>query len=573
MRLTSLDAPTKVRRISGFYLVATIAGLAMTALILYPLGSMLLTLFAGGAPGEESAVAQVLKLPGLGQMLLNTALVVVVGGGLALLVGSVFAWLNERTDARMGWLSQILPIIPLLLPPIAAVIGWVFLLSPRSGTLNALLRTVLGLNIEEGPLNIFNWYGIIFVYVVELVPITYLVMSAALRNLDPSLEQAAAVAGAGPLKTLRKVTLPAIRPAIASAAWLTLTISLVIFSVPSVIGQTAGIDVLSTTIVRLLSGTFPPRIQVAVVLGTLMLACIAIAWLVQRQIAKASRYSAIGGKGVRSARVKLGIWKLPARVCMIAFLALATVIPVLGLLAVSVQRFWSARFNWSAITLDQYRVVLFESTESKNAILNSMQLGVIGATVGIALAFLVALLAHYRPSAVSRSIAAVAKLPAAFSHIVVAIGVLLVFVGPPFNLSGTIAILLIAYLVIYFPQASIAADAAVFQVDKSLVEASHISGAGVGATVRRIVAPLLLPALASGWALLFVYMAGDLTASVLLAGTATPTVGYLMLSKFNNGTYPEIAAFGLIVTLVSTTIVLTVLRLTKGKIGRMVGGG
>lgn len=559
------------RRIPLFYAFATIAGIVMSALVLYPLGQMIVTLFVGGSDDEKSALVQTLELPGLWQMLLNTLVVIIVSGTAALLIGSVFAWLNERTDARMGWLSQVLPIIPLLLPPIAAVIGWVFLLSPRSGTLNVLLRTVFGLEAAEGPFNIFTWPGMIFLYTVELVPITYLVMSAALRNLDPSLEEAAQISGSGPLATLWRVTLPAIRPAIASAAWLSLTISLVIFSVPSVIGQTAGIEVLSTSIVQLLSGTYPPRTRVAVVLGTFMLGCIALAWIIQRQVVKSGHFASVGGKGVRSSRVNLGFWRLPSRIAMVIFLALATVIPVLGLLAVSVQRFWSARFDWSKLTLDQYVNVLFESTESQNAILNSVKLGVVGATLGIALAFLIALLVYNRPTFLTRSIAAIVKLPAAFSHIVVAIGILLVFVGPPFNLSGTLVILLLAYLVIYFPQASIAADAAVFQVDKSLVEASQVSGAGIGQTVRKILTPLTMPALASGWALLFVYMAGDLTASVLLAGTSTPTTGYLMLSKFNNGTYPEIAAFGLIVSAVSTAIVITVLKLTRGNIARITG--
>ncbi|MET0767377.1 MAG: iron ABC transporter permease [Aeromicrobium sp.] len=554
--------PSSNRRWSAFNIVAIGIGLLAAVTIIGPIVGMILRLILEGG---ENPFAQALALPGIGEVLVNTAIIVVVAMPFGLIIGSLFAWLNERTNARMGWLSRALPVIPLMLPPIAAAIGWVFLLSPRAGTLNVALRSMFGIESGEGPLNIFTWPGLLFLYIVELVPVVYLVVSAALRNVDPALEQAARIAGAGPLKTVARITLPAVKPALAAAGWLAVTICLGLFSVPSIIGGTAGIPVLSTTIMNLLNKSYPPQTQVAVVLGLVLLFAIGLAWMVQRLIVRGGRFASVGGKGMRAARIDLGAWRWPARVLMLLFLTVASVLPIVGLLLVSVQRFWSATVDWSTITFDNYIAVLFKNVQTQAAIGNSLRLALMGATIAVIVSVLVAIVARQRPGWLTTSVNAVLKLPSTFSHIIVALAVLLAFAGAPFWLSGTVWIILIAYLVLYLPQASIASEAAVLQVDKQLVEAAHTSGAGDVRTNLRVLLPLVLPGLASGWALVFVYMAGDLTASVLLSGTRSPTIGYMILTQYENGTYPTIAALSVIVTIVFSVVVLTMLRLTRGR--------
>jgi len=553
------------RRPSVFMVVAFAAGILMAVTIIGPLVGMLVRLFTGT---EENPFEQALQLPELGATLLNTAILVVITLPIGLVIGSFFAWLNERTNARMGWLSNALPLIPLMLPPIASAIGWVFLLSPRAGTLNVALRGLFGLTEDEGPFNIFTWPGMIFLYVVELIPVVYLVVSAGLRNVDPALEHAARVSGAGPLRTLFRVTLPAIKPSLAAAGWLGVTVCLGLYSVPSIIGGTAGIPVLSTTIVALLNRTYPPQTQVAVVLGLVLLFGIGVAWVIQRLIVRGGHFASVGGKGMRASRVDLGGLVWPARILMLLFLAVATVLPVLGLLLVSLQKFWSATVDWGALTLDNYVTVLIVNAQTQQALWNSIRLGVMGATVAVVIALLVAILMQQRPGRFSTALDAIVKLPSAFSHIIIALAILLAFAGPPFGLSGTIWILLIAYVVLYLPQASIASGATVMQVDRQLIEAAHTAGAGPAATNARILFPLALPGLAGAWTLVFVYMAGDLTASVLLAGTQTPTVGYIILNQFETGTYPSIAAISIVVTVVFSAIVLTMLRVTRGRFAR-----
>src|SRR5690606_31624793 len=178
----------------------------------------------------------------------------------------ILAWGNVRTNASIGMLGTLLPIIPLLIPNVALAIGWVFLGAPRVGFLNGLLA-LLPFGLE---LNIYSWGGLIFVYTINAVPYVYLIVSAGLRNLHPALEETARINGAAPLRILRTVSLPAIRPALISAALLVTITSLGVYSIPSVIPTTAKIDDLTTRIVFLLNRDFPPKLAEAQALGIIM---------------------------------------------------------------------------------------------------------------------------------------------------------------------------------------------------------------------------------------------------------------------------------------------------------------
>ena len=542
------------------YLIAT----TISVLILFPVGNILLDIFISNGTIDLAGVSRASALPGIGETILNTGIVVASGVIIALFLGTGFAWLNERTDARLGWIAGILPIVPLLAPPITIAIGWVFMLSPRAGFINVAVRWLFGIDGTSGPFNIFSWYGLIALYALELTPMVYLVVAAALRDMDPMLEQASRVYGFGPFKTFVRITIPSVRGALASAAWLATSVGLALFSAPSIIGRSAGIDVLTSRIVRLLTAQYPPKVDVAVVLGGLILAVIGVGWLIQRRVLKGGRFSMIGGKATSETRVRLGAWRLSCRILMAGFVFVSVVIPVGGLLLVSLQPFWSANFNLLNISLSAYETALSGSGPTALALWNSVKLGAACATVIIFVSFCVSILDLWlKPSRMSSVFDGILKVPAGFSQVIVAIGIVLVFFGAPFNLSGTLLIIGIAYIVIYMPQGSISVGSTLSQVDLQLLEASQMSGAGFWRTVSKILMPLSLGGIANGWVLIFVYVIGDLTASVLLSGTATPTVGYVLLQEFNNGSYPVIAAFGVLISMTSSLVVLTVLWLTS----------
>lgn len=541
--------------------VAGVLVLVAACLVIgYPLLKVLLRLFIVDGSLDFSAFQKAASMPGVGEVLLNTLVVVVTSVVLAVAVASVFAWANERTDARIGKLADALPLVPLVMPAIAAAIGWTFLLSPTSGYINVFIRMVLGwfgINLETGPFDIFSWPGLILAYTAFLIPYAYLPIAAALRNIDPALEEASRTSGAGGWRTLRQITVRVIAPAVASSTVLVLIVAMTLFSIPVVIATRANIDVLSVRIVRLITAAFPPQIDVAVVLGALLVLIIVCASIVQNRLGRSARFATIGGRISHGNRVRLGVWRWPLRIAMMGFLVIASVLPLASVILVSLQELW--RPEITALQLDSYREVFIENRLVSESLLRSIQLGIGAATVGMLLAVLLAIFARLSHEFFSRVTAGVAGLPGAVSHIVFAIGLILAFGPAPFWMANTASILFICYLVLYLPQMYFTSSSAVNQVGRDLLEASSISGARQGRTFRKVIFPLSARGIAGGWSLAFVLVLGDLTASAMLAGTGNSVVGFQILDLYENGSYPTLAALAVVITIVSG-LILTVVR-------------
>jgi iron(III) transport system permease protein len=562
--MSGLGLPEKRRSMGTFDIVGLILVALAVFLVLYPLlGTAFRTLLEGGS-FNSNAFSRVYTSRAFWEAVRNTAVILAVAVPVAVGLAAVLAWLNERTDARLGPLSKVLPLVPLMIPGVALSVGWIFLADERAGYANAVLRSlagVVGLDIE-GPLNIATWEGMIFVYVLELVPYAYLLIAAALRDLDPSLEEASRISGAGTLRTMRLISVPLVWPAVRAAVLLCVMTGIAMFSVPVIIGTSARINTLSVYIVNTVRSSFPPRLDEAFAAGLFVVAVVGSLWFLERRLNVGTRHSQIGGKARAATVVRLGMWKWPARCLMLTFLLVTGIAPLLALVFVALQPFWLASgVNYSAMNLDNYKGI-FDSPILREALTTSASLGLVGASIGmVAAALIYAFLSRHRRS--TRAVDGVLKFPGAVTHVVLGVSFLVAFAGAPFRLYGTWLILLLAYITIYLPQASIAAGAAYDRIGKELIEASAVSGAGRGMTFRRISLPLMAPGLAAGWVLLFVLTLSELSASSMLAGSTNPVVGFVILRIYENGSYGELAAFAGLITLVNICAVLLVTRVAR----------
>ena len=550
-----------------FSWLAAAVSIFVAAVIIYPLGWVAIDVFFDGWTLDPAPFEQFMREPNLGALFLDT--LVVVGGAaiMAMIVGGVFAWLTERTDIGMPFLGKTLPIIPLLVPPIAGAIGWVLLAAPRAGFLNAWVANAaawFGFD-DVGPVfNIFSWPGLMGVYVIYLVPHVYLTVSAALRNLDPSLEEASRMSGAGPWATLRMVTLPAVMPAMLSGGILALITGFALFSIPLIIGGQSGIEILSVRIVHSMIASYPPKPGVAMLLGLMIVGLIGLSWLIQRSVIRSGKFATIGGRGMRVALVRFGMFRWPIRGFMILYLIVTSVLPLVALAIVSVQPFWSSNLNIANLGLKHYVRLFSANSMAWEGLRNSILLGIAGATVGMLIAAIVTFyIDRHRSSGFATFVDGATKLPAVVSHLVIGIAFISAFAGAPFFMHGTMLILFLAYIVLYMPQASLTAGSALAQVSRQLVEASLVSGASTGATFFRVTLPLIIPGLAAGWTMLFVLTAGDITASAMLAGNRNPVSGFVILELWTNGSFPPLAGFALIITAMMSTVVVISMWLTR----------
>ncbi len=556
----SQDARPRRRRPRATFFDRTglVVALVLAVLAAYPLGRLAFGLFWNDGRPSLAVFEETLGLPGLLKIVLDTVGVVAASSILALIIGAVFAWLNERTDARFGFLTDTFPLLPFLIPPVAGAIGWVLLLSPRAGYINGFLRSLLeplGIHLTEGPFSIFSWYGLVFVLTLYQVPYAFLMIAAGLRSLDPVLEEQSRISGAGLFETLRRVTLRALGPSIGGAVLLMAWQGFALFSVPAIIGSPAGIELLPVSIVKLLTFTYPPNVEAALGLSTIVVGFVTIAWLVQRRLVNAGRNSTFSGKAHQRATIALRGWRWPLRALMLAYIAAAAVLPLLALLVVSLNGFWTLDIDVTRFSLDAIWKNVFQHPLTLRALLNSLGIALVVATIGVVTAALVSQYLLRNRGPLPRLFEGALKLPAVVSHIVVAVAIVVAFAGPPFRLGGTVLILGIAYLVLYLPQALVSTDAAVGQVGSELPEASRLSGASDLQTFRRINLPIMLGSLVVGWSLLFTRVVGDLTASALLSGTGNPVVGFRILEIYNNGSFAGLAALTLVLVTITFTII------------------
>ena len=576
----SARADLRRRLLPGWFdAVTLLIAAVLIAVVVVPLARVLARLFwVDGAPTLDP-VRETLAVPDLGGLLLDTSLVVFGSSTVAFVVGTLLAWVNERTDARLGLLTDALPLLPFLLPPVAGAVGWTMLGSPRAGLLNSWLRDALalvGVDLREGPLDINSWYGLIAVMAFYAVPFVFLNVSAGLRNLDSSLEEASRLSGAGTWRTLRKVTLPAVAPSLGAGMLLSVWFGFGMFSIPAIIGTPAGIDLISVRIVELLTFSFPPDTDVAIGLSAFVVLFVGLAYGMQLRLLRKGRYATLGGKGQAARPLALGWAKWPVRLAVLGYVLVSTLLPILALVLVSLNGFWTPDIQWTELSLASVREAVFDDRTTVEALRNSLLLGVVGGLIGILSAAMISLYVARRRTVVARVVDASIKLPAAISNIVVAVGILLLLAGPPFRLSGTLLILLIGYLALYLPQASIAADAAVSAVGRELPEAASLCGASPARTFRTVYLPLMAPGLVAGWALLFIRMVGDLTASAILAGTANPVVGFRIFEVFTSGSFALLASLSTVLVAITATVLVAVLaysrRSAKFGIATQVGG-
>ncbi|HEY1530993.1 MAG TPA: ABC transporter permease subunit [Galbitalea sp.] len=544
--------------LGGFRVISLIIGLLVAgtlAVIVVRLAIWAIDAYGTGIPAFY--VTQVFGNPVILRTLFDTVVVVGVSCTLATFVAGILAWLNERTNASIGAIGRLLPLVPFLMPAISFPLGWVFLTAPQAGLLNVLLRGALGsvgIHVTDGPINIYTWGGMIFLYTIFLSGFAYLVLSSSMRNLDRGLEEAAKMAGAGPVKILFRITLPALRPAMLSAFFLCAIVGLVMVAVPVTIGTSANIPMLSVSLVNMVTTTTPPQYAQAFLIGLLLLIPIVALWLVQRRSASSGRIAVIGGKASAGTKLRLGRGaKVVGRIIFFGYIAVSVGLPLIGLIYVSGVSFWSLLFPtvWNPLT---NIASVLTSQQTQPAIMWSVFLGIAAGAVMIIVAHILSYSQRLFPR-FGRVIDGLAKSPVIIAQILIAVALLVTFGGPPFRLEGTAWILFIGYLLVFLPFASIITTGAHQEIGRDIVEASTMAGASDTRTFASIVSPLTRPSLTAGFMLLFILISGETNISLILASTNRPVVGFVMVDLFNYGSFPQVASMALVVTVINLILV------------------
>lgn len=196
-------------------------------------------------------------------LMMNSIIFAFGASTLSLLIGMTLAWITIRTNAPFRTLFELTAIIPNVLPALLVSMSWVFLLNPSNGMINVMLEGVIGIK----PFNIYSLWGLIWVEGLVTVPLAYLIIAAALRGMDPALEEAAKASGSSEVGLTWRITFPLIRPAILAAWTLNFVRAIESFDTPAIIAVPARIEVFTTKIFREAMGSFPTNHNLAATYG------------------------------------------------------------------------------------------------------------------------------------------------------------------------------------------------------------------------------------------------------------------------------------------------------------------
>jgi len=494
-----------------------------------------------------------------GRMMLNSVEFAVGAGGLALVLGTALAYVQVRTDAPLKGLFFAASLVPLIIPGILYAASWIFLGDPRIGLVNvALFKPVLG----HGLFNTFSMWGMIWVQGLHLAPIAFLLMGSAFRSMDPSLEEAALMAGAPRHVLLRRITVPLVRPAVLAAVLLMFVQSLESFEVPGLLGLQNGIYVFTSRIYFVLR-QFPIDYGAAgaYALGLLAFAVAGVAangWLSRN----ARSYQTVTGKAFRPRPIELGRARPLVGGLVMLFFLVAVVLPVAVLVYASLLKFYSAPSLESvrSMSLANYRKVLHMPL-AITALRNSVLLGVGAATVVMFLTAVASWVVVRTRTPGRRLLDALAFTPLVVPGLVLGLALSFVYLRTSLPIYGTLWILLIAYATRFLPYGMRYSSAAMTQTSGELEESAHVCGASWWQTFRRVLLPLASSGVLAGWVYILVVSFRELSSSILLYSPGKEVLSILIWEQFENGQFTTLAAIGVCMVAILVLLVLAAYRL------------
>jgi iron(III) transport system permease protein len=485
---------------------------------------------------------------------------------LAFAISIVAAWLVERTNLPAQGLAFVMIIAGIGTPGFISAIAWTLLLNPSNGVLNVWLRNIFGLT-GDGPLNISTLTGMIVVEGLGLVPVTFLLLTAAFRALDVSLEDAANVSGAPPRLVARKITLPLLTPAILSAFVYQFATTIESFDVPVTIGLRNNIVVLSTEIyLQVQPSTGLPQYGLASTYGILLIAIILIPLIYyQRIIGRSERYATVSGNAYRTRRLELS---LRAKIAGLTFLGIYVlfefVLPTMILLYTSLHPFYAVP-SWSGIadsTLDAYHTVI-SSTLFNDSLTNTLIVATVTGLATMTMAALVSWIIVRSRTALRSVFDILAFIPHAIPALVIGLAIALIYLYVAIPVYGTIWIIAIALLTRYLSLATRQMNTGIGAIKRELEEAGTASGASGFQTFRRILVPLAMPSYVNGLLLVALLSVKNLSIPLILGGADSSMLATMVWNRWDNGDTAETGALSIIMIVI--TLILGGLSFAAGR--------
>jgi len=478
----------------------------------------------------------------------TTVIFVIATTALSVLLGITFAILLTRTDVPARGLLHDLVILPFYVSPLVLAFAWAILYGP-SGFATIGART-LGLPTWQ----LYTVVGISVVSAVYYVPYSYLYATGSLALTDPQLEDAGRIAGAGPFRTLFSITLPLLRPAVAYGTLLTIVSAIELLSIPLVLGQPVGVEVLSTFLYATGTKSSPNDYGIVAAVSVMMLAVITVlVWLQIRVTGQERRFVTVGGKAIRGRVVALGRVRWLVAGMLWLYILAAVALPLLGIFAQSATSFLTPLVNPLELLTSENFTLIFTQPAYVDSIRNSLVISVVGGGIAVLFIAFAVLVTTRSDFPLRGALSYVALYPRAVPGIIIGIGFLwtLLLIPGLGEIRNTLVVLTLAFIVRFLPLGFGAVMPSVLRISTELDRAARVSGASWLTTMWAILVPLLRPALASAFVLLFVSFLKEYASALFLVAHGSEVIGTTMIELWRQGNSGPVAALSAIQLLIT----------------------
>lgn len=541
-------------------------------LLLWPIVMLLVGIFRTEPPGQGGtwtlhelgdAFGAAKTYTALGNSLLFTLSTTL----LATLIGACFAFVATRTTVPLRQLITPVMLLVLALPTLLYAVSWDILANPEVGMLNKPFKAVF----DVAPLKAESWGGIIFVQALKLSSFCYFMLLAPFATMNRSYEEASLVCGASRLRTLFRIDLPVVAPAIFGVISICSVFGLGAFDIPQILGNPAGIEMLSTQIYQFITGVTPPRYAAASAYALFMILALLIFVAVQWRFSRGRSFVTVTGKSYSLTRWDLGKARWIVTFLILLFTALALVLPGIQVFLTSLQPVLGVNKN---LSFHNFTAVL-DDPRTAGAFRLTVYLAVGAGFAAMAIAMLLGYIGRRSGRFVERYFQLTMLAPIVVPGVVLAVGLLWAYITLPVaqDLYGTVWLTVIGLVVVVMPIAASAAASALQQIGKELEEAAQTSGASASRVLRQIVVPLASKSFLAGWLVCGVIIAGVLDVPLLLLPGGSPNVSTMVYGLLYSSALPTqasamlvllmgvIAAFG-IAYVVFTQVVVRIVRLS-----------
>jgi iron(III) transport system permease protein len=458
----------------------------------------------------------------------NSALYAASTTAIGTTLGTVFAFLATRTTVPLGPLLAPTMLLVFAAPNLLYAISWSLLADPSAGLLNEAAGAVLG--AATHPFNAYSWPSLVMVQGLKLAAFCFLLLVGPFRNMNRSFEEASLVAGATRLQTLIRVDVPIMAPAIFGTVIIGLVFGLSAFDIPQILGSLGDIPVLSTEIYRAINFAIPPDYARASSLGLVMIVVLGVLMAIQWRALKTGRFVTVTGKSARQDRWSLGRWNALGAAAILVYVLITLVLPGVQLALTSFE----PTIGVYQFTLDNYRAILSEP-QTAEAFRTTALLAVLGGLLAVSFATLLGQVGRRTSPALDRLFDAATLMPLAMPGVVLAVGMLWLYISVPGlrSLYATVWLTLIGLVVFVMPVASRAVRGGLAQIAEELEEAASVSGASDLRVLLDIVLQLISRSFLSGWLLAGIIAAGTLDIPLMLLPATRPNIAVLAFTQIS----------------------------------------